>query len=103
MTADINRLPAALEAQGIMGGCVETRDAVSRCCHFFRESGSFNPIPSYQEIGTIINLDAKTGLDTLGQVPPGGQTGRATTLPILWTSAHSCCLRIRAVPCTGAR
>jgi hypothetical protein len=56
MTAEIDEL----RADEITNGCTETRDAVSRCCHFFHESGRFNPIPSYHKIGTIFNLDAKT-------------------------------------------
>jgi hypothetical protein len=58
MTVDIDELGAALEAVGIMDGCTETHDAISICCHFFREPGCFNPIPSYHNIGTILNLDA---------------------------------------------
>jgi hypothetical protein len=60
MTADIDELRTALEAEGIIDSCTETRDAVSRCCHFFRKFGRFNPIPSDHKLGIILNIDAKT-------------------------------------------
>jgi hypothetical protein len=79
MTADIDELRAAPEAEGIMDGRTETQDAVSRYCHFFCESGCFNPIPSYHKIGTILNLDAKTVWTHWNRFQPfsleGGQAG----------------------------
>jgi hypothetical protein len=57
--ADIDELSAALEAEEIIGGYTESPHTLCRCCHFFRESGRFNLIPSYCKIGTFLNLDAK--------------------------------------------
>jgi hypothetical protein len=37
----------------------QTRDAVCRCRHLFRESGLFNLVPSDYKIWTILKLDAK--------------------------------------------
>jgi hypothetical protein len=59
MTADIDELGAVLEAVGIMDGCREAQGAVFICCYFFHEPARFNPIPSYHNIGTILNFDAR--------------------------------------------
>jgi hypothetical protein len=60
MSAKIDDLQTMLEAEEIVDGCIDTRDARTQCCRFFRESGRFNPALSYQKIGATLNLDAKT-------------------------------------------
>jgi hypothetical protein len=61
MTATVDELCAMIEAKEIMDKQTETRDPVSRCCRFLRESGLFDLVPSYCKIGSILGLDAETG------------------------------------------
>jgi hypothetical protein len=69
-----------------MDGWMETQHTFSRCWHFFRDSGLFNPIPFYHKAGMIFNLGVTDSLPTLGHVSavrPRGRIGRTTAMPIL--------------------
>jgi hypothetical protein len=60
MPPTLEELRTTLESVHLLQNCSDTREAVSRCCLFFREEGRFDPPIGFHTIGALLGIDAKT-------------------------------------------
>jgi hypothetical protein len=60
MKPTLEELSAILAGSNLLKDCACTREAVWRCCCFFREEGRFDPPIFFKKIGELLRLDRKT-------------------------------------------
>jgi hypothetical protein len=83
MCAPVDELRVIIEREGTLSDCTRTRDAVARCCIFFRESGQFEVPISFAKIGSLLGIDVKTVWDHWRQFKKFGLDDGVTGRPRL--------------------